>query len=82
MATLTTGRHPGSLLKDLDLGNEEFLNLLDVAARLRRAKHDSSEAAGLADTEEVFESAASLVFDQAENRLNTIKAVTTWAFGA
>jgi ornithine carbamoyltransferase len=82
MATLTTGRQPGSLLKDLDLGNDEFRNHLDLAARLKRAEHDSSEAAGLAGTEELFESAASLVFDQAENRLNTIKAVTTRAFGA
>ena len=33
-------------------------------------------------TEEVFESPASIVFDQAENRLHTIKAVMTRAFGA
>jgi ornithine carbamoyltransferase len=35
-------------------------------------------------TEEVFESAASIVFDQAENRLHTIKAlmVATLADGA
>ena len=31
--------------------------------------------AGLEVTEDVFESAYSLVFDQAENRLHTIKAV-------
>jgi ornithine carbamoyltransferase len=30
---------------------------------------------GLEVTEEVFESEASIVFDQAENRLHTIKAV-------
>ena len=30
---------------------------------------------GLEVTDEVFESAASIVFDQAENRLHTIKAI-------
>ena len=30
---------------------------------------------GLEVTDEVFESAASIVFDQAENRMHTIKAV-------
>ena len=32
-------------------------------------------AGGLEVTDEVFESAASIVFDQAENRLHTIKAL-------
>ena len=32
-------------------------------------------SSGLEVTNEVFESAASIVFDQAENRLHTIKAV-------
>ncbi|MFZ1468379.1 MAG: ornithine carbamoyltransferase subunit F, partial [Paracoccaceae bacterium] len=33
-------------------------------------------------TEEVFESAASIVFDQAENRMHTIKAVLVATLGA
>jgi ornithine carbamoyltransferase len=33
-------------------------------------------------TEEVFESTASIVFDQAENRLHTIKAVLVATLGA
>ena len=33
-------------------------------------------------TEEVFESDASIVFDQAENRLHTIKAVLVATIGA
>jgi ornithine carbamoyltransferase len=33
-------------------------------------------------TEEVFESEASLVFDQAENRLHTIKAVMVATLGS
>ena len=32
-------------------------------------------SSGLEVTDEVFESAASIVFDQAENRLHTIKAI-------
>ncbi|PKU07549.1 ornithine carbamoyltransferase subunit F, partial [Neisseria meningitidis] len=32
-------------------------------------------------TEEIFESPASLVFDQAENRMHTIKAVMVAALG-
>ena len=37
---------------------------------------------GIEVTEEVFESANSLVFDQAENRLHTIKAVMVATLGA
>jgi len=33
-------------------------------------------------TDEVFESAASVVFDQAENRLHSIKAVLVATIGA
>jgi ornithine carbamoyltransferase len=33
-------------------------------------------------TEEVFESPASLVFDEAENRLHTTKAVMVATFGS
>jgi ornithine carbamoyltransferase len=33
-------------------------------------------------TEEVFESPASVVFDQAENRMHTIKAVLVATLGA
>lgn len=37
---------------------------------------------GLEVTHEVFESAMSIVFDQAENRLHTIKAVLVATIGA
>jgi ornithine carbamoyltransferase len=37
---------------------------------------------GLEVTDEVFESPASIVFDQAENRLHTIKAVLVATIGA
>lgn len=36
---------------------------------------------GLEVTEEVFESAASIVFDEAENRMHTIKAVMVATLG-
>jgi len=36
---------------------------------------------GLEVTEEVFESPASIVFDEAENRLHTIKAVMVASIG-
>ena len=37
--------------------------------------HETSMTDGLEVTDDVFESPASIVFDQAENRLHTIKAV-------
>ena len=37
---------------------------------------------GLEVTNEVFESPASIVFDQAENRLHTIKAILVATLGA
>ena len=37
---------------------------------------------GLEVTNEVFESAASIVFDQAENRMHTIKAIMVAALGS
>jgi ornithine carbamoyltransferase len=37
---------------------------------------------GLEVTEEVFESEASIVFDEAENRLHTIKAVMVATLGS
>jgi ornithine carbamoyltransferase len=42
---------------------------------------DSRGLAGLEVTEEVFESPASVVFDQAENRLHTIKALMVATIG-
>jgi ornithine carbamoyltransferase len=43
---------------------------------------DQFQLDGAEATDEVFESPASIVFDQAENRLHTIKAVMAQAFGA
>ena len=48
---------------------------------LGRRVRDQLQLDGAEVTDEVFESPASIVFDQAENRLHTIKAVMTQAFG-
>jgi ornithine carbamoyltransferase len=99
MATLTTSRHPGSLLKELDLGKVTG-QLMKAAGRPEtmfmhcmpsvhnastdpgRRVHDQFQSDGAEVTDDVVESPAPIVFDQAENRLHTIKAVTTRAFGA
>ena len=43
--------------------------------------HDKFGLSALEVTEEVFESPASVVFDQAENRLHTIKAIMVATLG-
>ncbi|MFD0318508.1 ornithine carbamoyltransferase [Streptomyces flavalbus] len=50
-------------------------SLHDEHTRLGRQLRDTYGLTGLEVTDEVFSSSASLVFDQAENRLHTIKAV-------
>lgn len=62
MSTLTAHRHPGSLLKELDLTKDEFLALLASAARLKRAKHDGSE------TQELAGRNFALIFEKASTR--------------
>lgn len=62
-------------------GNPEtrFLHCLpafhDLGTELGRTLHERYGVDSLEVTDEVFESAASVVFDQAENRLHTIKAL-------
>jgi len=41
--TTTTTRHPGSLLKELDLDKAQFLALLTLAAQLKQAKQRGTE---------------------------------------
>ncbi len=54
----------------------------NAATDLGRRVRDQFQLDGAEVTDEVFESPASIVFDQAENRLHTIKAMMTRAFGA
>ena len=62
-------------------GNEKarFMHCLPAFHNRETAKGEELFAAygmnGLEVTEEVFESPASIVFDQAENRMHTIKAL-------
>ena len=62
MTTVTTNRHPGSLLKELDLTKERFLGFLDLAATLKRAKQDGSESPRLTGTN------FALIFEKASTR--------------
>ena len=50
-------------------------SLHDDRTRLGRELRDTYGLTGLEVTDEVFSSPRSLVFDQAENRLHTIKAI-------
>jgi len=43
--------------------------------------HDKFGLNGVEVTEDVFESSASIVFDEAENRMHTIKAVMVATLG-
>ncbi|BBY65832.1 ornithine carbamoyltransferase [Mycolicibacterium helvum] len=62
MTALTTSRHPGSLLKELDLDKRAFLDLLDLAAELKRDKQSGSEVPRL--TGRNF----ALIFEKASTR--------------
>jgi ornithine carbamoyltransferase len=56
--------------------------LHNTETELGRQIFDKSNLTALEVTDEVFESAASIVFDQAENRLHTIKAVMVASLGS
>jgi ornithine carbamoyltransferase len=53
----------------------------DTTTGIGRRVHDTFGLAGCEVTDEVFESDRSVVFDQAENRMHTIKAVMVNALG-
>ena len=61
-ALLTAARHPGSLLKELDLTKAEFLELLESAAGLKAAKAAGTETSQLAGRN------IALIFEKASTR--------------
>ena len=68
-----------TLMRASGLPDTKFLHCLpavhDTTTVLGRKLHDEYGLDGAEVTDEVFESARAIVFDQAENRLHTIKAV-------
>lgn len=79
IALLTPYRVDRALLEATGNPDVRFLHCLpayhDLGTQVGRDVHAQSGLSELEVTDEVFESAASLVFDQAENRLHSIKAV-------
>jgi ornithine carbamoyltransferase len=65
--------------------NTKFMHCLpslhNTDTQLGRQLYEKYGLDGLEVTDEVFESKASIVFDQAENRLHTIKAVLVATLG-
>jgi ornithine carbamoyltransferase len=59
---MSTHRHPGSLLKTLDLEKKQFLALLDLARELKQAKADGAEQPRLVGKN------IALVFEKASTR--------------
>lgn len=59
---MTNHRHPGSLLKELDLDKKQFISLLELAGDLKRAKADGTEAARLVGKN------IALIFEKASTR--------------
>jgi ornithine carbamoyltransferase len=74
-----------TLLKSTGNPDVKFLHCLpalhNTETQLGRQLHDKWGLSALEVTEEVFESPASVVFDQAENRLHTIKAAMVATIG-
>ena len=72
-------RVTSALMAGTHLATTKFMHCLpalhDTDTELGRTLHAKFGLDGVEVTNEVFESAASIVFDQAENRLHTIKAV-------
>ena len=62
-------------------GDRPVGRLVSDGRRHHRRLHALTGLSELEVTDEVFESAYSIVFDQAENRLHTIKAVLVATLG-
>jgi ornithine carbamoyltransferase len=73
---MTTHRHPGCLVKDLDLGKQEFLGLIKHAAELKAAKAAGVEVARLAGRN------IALIFEKASTRTRCAFEVAAFDQGA
>jgi ornithine carbamoyltransferase len=74
--TTTTTRHPGSLLRELDLDKKEFLAYLDLAADLKRAKAEGTERPRLSGKN------IALIFEKASTRTRCAFEVAAFDQGA
>jgi ornithine carbamoyltransferase len=73
---MTTTRHPGSLLRELDLDKKEFLAYLDLAADLKRAKAEGTERPRLSGKN------IALIFEKASTRTRCAFEVAAFDQGA
>jgi ornithine carbamoyltransferase len=74
--TMATARHPGSLLKELDLDKKKFLGLVGLAAELKQAKAEGREVPRLAGKN------IALVFEKASTRTRCAFEVAAFDQGA
>ncbi|HYO01822.1 MAG TPA: ornithine carbamoyltransferase [Mycobacterium sp.] len=74
--SLTSRRHPGSLLKELDLDKGTFLALLDLARDLKRAKAQGTETPTLVGKN------IALIFEKASTRTLCAFEVAAYEQGA
>ena len=85
MPLLTPYRVTAAVMAATGRSDTRFMHCLpavhDTSTALGRQIHERFGLAGAEVTDEVFGSAASVVFQQAENRLHTIKAVLVAALG-
>ncbi len=73
---MTSAPHPGSLLKELDLGKKEVLALLDLARDLKRAKASGTERPSLVGRN------IALIFEKASTRTRSAFEVAAYDQGA
>ena len=86
VALLTPYRVDASIMELTGRADARFMHCLpafhdEETAVGRKVAEDFGLVGGVEVTDEVFESPASIVFDQAENRMHTIKAVLVATLG-
>ena len=74
--------HQAQTLLFLKLPQKSFPAFHDLKTTIGKEIHDKFGLDEMEVTDEVFESEQSVVFDEAENRMHTIKAVMAATLGA